>query len=692
MKRKRNGSALLTVILVFGILVTVGTAVMTVSLSDVKLRSNESKRVQNLYESESGLENVYGIFSKSVDEAIKEGNEKVKIEIEALNSRIVTEKDKFTNNETYNKDLIDDEGDVKEEYIKTLLNSTFKEAYKKHLINEIKGVINNKNSYLIGDDTSSPRVSIKNLTAPEVEFKKTNPDSNEPEELKMVISSSYEKIDNNGYKNLRTVETTFRIFVSEYDNPYAMENEKLILLDNIIRGKTLAINSNLELQTNSELNIKGEAYVLGRSEAFSDSTGIMINGSNAKLSLTEAKVVSKGDVRIKGDSSKIAGDDKSTLYTGSLAVENNAIKSNIDIKGSVYANNDLILNGEKSNIGIGKGFYGINDIRKNNAGERRSNSSSIIVNAKDIGEKDGSSITIGENLVLLGTAYIDTKPESYQTGESIAIKGNYKAYTAALENAGKYSKDKIIFDYLTPLQLASRFTDGKDLTLEDKNNYFMAYLKNKKDALKLSGINLPENIYTLGVAINNGNALDGNYTIDNDTIKKSVEIYENNIKEIDSINDYINYSAINSTLNKVSNFEGLKQVIYLSKENTNLEISNGNGDSKDNKIYLNGTNAKGVIIASGDVYIDGNVNFEGTIITTGKIVIKDNAKVTLNSNKKVVDYIVANNFNYFDGIFQKNMENISSNIEVDASVIVQNGLQNIPKDNLIKTSNWKLVK
>lgn len=692
MKRKRKGSALLTVILVFGILVTVGTAVMTVSLSDVKLRSNESKRVQNLYESESGLENVYGIFSKSVDEAIKTGNEKVKIEIEALNSRIVTEKDKFTNNETYNKDLINDEGDVKEEYIKALLNSTFKEAYKNYLINEITGVINNKNSYLIGDDNSSPRVSIKNLTAQEVAFKKTNPDNNEPEELKMVISSSYEKIDNNGYKNLRTVETTFKIFVSEYGNPYAMENEKLILLDNIIRGKTLAINSNLELQTNSELNIKGEAYVLGKSEAFSDSTGIMINGSNARLNLTEAKVVSKGDVRIKGDSSKIIGDDKSTLYTGSLAVENNAIKSNIDIKGSVYANNDLILNAEKSNIGIGKGFYGINDIRKNSVGERRSNSSSIIVNAKDIGEKDGSSITIGENLVLLGTAYIDTKPESYQTGESIAIKGNYKAYTTALENAGKYNKDKIIFDYLTPLQLASRFTDGKDLTLEDKNNYFMAYLENKKSSLKLSGINLPENIYTLGVAINNGNALDGNYTIDNDTIKRSVEIYENNMKEIDSINDYINYSAINSTLNKVSNFEKSKQVIYVSKENTNLEISNGNGDSKDNKIYLNGTNAKGVIIASGDVYIDGNVNFEGTIITTGKIVIKDNAKVTLNSSKKVVDYIVANNFKYFDGIFQKNMENVLSNIEVDASVVVENGLQNIPKDNLIKTSNWKLVK
>lgn len=692
MKRKRKGSALLTVILVFGILVTVGTAVMTVSLSDVKLRSNESKRVQNLYESESGLENVYGIFSKSVDEAIKTGNEKVKIEIEALNSRIVTEKDKFTNNETYNKDLIDDEGDVKEEYIKALLNSTFKEAYKNYLINEITGVINNKNSYLIGDDNSSPRVSIKNLTAQEVAFKKTNPDNNEPEELKMVISSSYEKIDNNGYKNLRTVETTFKIFVSEYGNPYAMENEKLILLDNIIRGKTLAINSNLELQTNSELNIKGEAYVLGKSEAFSDSTGIMINGSNARLNLTEAKVVSKGDVRIKGDSSKIIGDDKSTLYTGSLAVENNAIKSNIDIKGSVYANNDLILNAEKSNIGIGKGFYGINDIRKNSVGERRSNSSSIIVNAKDIGEKDGSSITIGENLVLLGTAYIDTKPESYQTGESIAIKGNYKAYTTALENEGKYNKDKIVFDYLTPLQLASRFTDGKNLTLEDKNNYFMAYLKNKKGTLKLNGINLPENISTLGVAISNGNVLEGNYTIDNETIKKSIEIYENNMKEIDSINDYINYSAINSTLNKVSNFEKSKQVIYVSKENTNLQISNGNGDSKDNKIYLNGTNAKGVIIASGDVYIDGNVNFEGTIITTGKIVIKDNAKVTLNSSKKVVDYIVANNFNYFDGIFQKNMENVLSNIEVDASVVVENGLQNIPKDNLIKTSNWKLVK
>ncbi|MPN42186.1 hypothetical protein SDC9_189742 [bioreactor metagenome] len=136
----------------------------------------------------------------------------------------------------------------------------------------------------------------------------------------------------------------------------------------------------------------------------------------------------------------------------------------------------------------------------------------------------------------------------------------------------------------------------------------------------------------------------------------------------------------------------MREIIYLSKDNIDLTISNGSGTDTNNKIFLNGKKAKGIIITSGNVFIDGAVNFEGTIISKGTITVKDNSNVTLNSNKKIVDYLVAKNYDQFTNVFKNDTINASNNIEIDSAAVMESALQNIPKDNLIKTSNWKIVK
>jgi len=340
MRRKKRGSSLVTVILVFGILFTVGTAVMALSLSDVKMRVNESKRVQNLYGSESGLEEAYGIFSTYVDEGIKVGNGKVKNYLATLNEEnglIAQEKQKFNNGETYNSNYINNDGTVNEKYIKDNIDIIFKEGYKENFTNRIKDILDNKSGYVMGNKDTSPRVNIKNLKPEEVTFDILN----NLEEMKINLHSAYHEIDNNGFKNQREVESTFKISVPKYDAPYSVETEKISLPDNIIRGKTLVTNSNLELNTNSNLSLQGDVYVLGSNDLVNTTTGIIINGQNSNLNLKDAKIVSKGDTRIQGGSSTIIGDDKSTLYTGSLSIEKSAVASKGDIKGTVYANNEL---------------------------------------------------------------------------------------------------------------------------------------------------------------------------------------------------------------------------------------------------------------------------------------------------------------------------------------------------------------
>ena len=55
MKKRKKGSSFVIVLIITSIFFIVGTSVLTMVGSDYKNRINESKRVQNLYEADSGL-------------------------------------------------------------------------------------------------------------------------------------------------------------------------------------------------------------------------------------------------------------------------------------------------------------------------------------------------------------------------------------------------------------------------------------------------------------------------------------------------------------------------------------------------------------------------------------------------------------------------------------------------------------
>ena len=61
---------MVVVIVIMAALFTVGTTILTMAASDYKSRVNESKRLQNLYKSDSGLDLVYNIILKNSQAAI----------------------------------------------------------------------------------------------------------------------------------------------------------------------------------------------------------------------------------------------------------------------------------------------------------------------------------------------------------------------------------------------------------------------------------------------------------------------------------------------------------------------------------------------------------------------------------------------------------------------------------------------
>lgn len=73
MRRKRQGASLIVVVIIFMFLTTVSTAMLSMVLGNYKARVVESKRVENLYASDSGLDVTYNVIGKNFDAAVKYG-------------------------------------------------------------------------------------------------------------------------------------------------------------------------------------------------------------------------------------------------------------------------------------------------------------------------------------------------------------------------------------------------------------------------------------------------------------------------------------------------------------------------------------------------------------------------------------------------------------------------------------------
>lgn len=77
MKRKKRGETLILVIILFMFVVSVSTAMLSVVTANYKARVTESKRIENLYASDSGIDVAYNIIGKTFNAAAVYANVKV---------------------------------------------------------------------------------------------------------------------------------------------------------------------------------------------------------------------------------------------------------------------------------------------------------------------------------------------------------------------------------------------------------------------------------------------------------------------------------------------------------------------------------------------------------------------------------------------------------------------------------------
>ncbi|MGM8251086.1 hypothetical protein ACSXCO_02170 [Clostridium perfringens] len=751
-RKKRKGATLAYVIVVLAIIAVIGTAIVSLSLTNYKAMIVHGKKTQNLYMSESGLDKVQKALDILTAKAITYGNDAVAKEDASLSSEEDLKSGGNKTDDGYKK--ISSEKEESQ-------NKIFKKAYKEYIIKQLNPnseVSKNEKVFLLENnkvkfnnnlikmaeedknkekneegnyditliDINNKKVSNGSGLSGILNFKTTS-DKDKKEEVSLRLDSKFNVKESDGNKNYKDVSLTFNIEVPDYNGAYKIEEFPLYN----VCSNGLVVGENLNIGTGSTLNVEGGIFVSanvvkdkedltsGNIVNKKDGDGVVINGGT--LSVNNGSLVSKNDIRLGGEGSNLkvgcetenSENNKSNLnlndeskksnsnlnnnlgvYTGNLGINGDKIgfdkdvsKGNIISNYPVYAMNDLILNGEKSSINLNDGFYGLNSNRtEDKLTGKINNSSAIIVNTDDIG--NGSSIKIGQEAIIMGTAYINTKPEAYQTGESVSVKGNYIAYTV--------DDGKVEFKYYNPLQLA------KLDSVDEKAKYFKDNIKNAKETIHLDGISLPNNTTSIGATISNNEVRQNN-----DNLDKTTGVRINQVNQYEKAINYIG-SLINKTNNDNSEIEFpdkevrkivnikesdgklTKAIIYIDSKDDkggNLTIKYGNStDVTDNEINLGNGIGAGIIVTKKNVILDSkdkSLKFNGTIITADNLDVKESKKIDLVYDDNIIKKIISQNYNYFKNLFRGQVCNNFITIKSQTNMS-DNTL------NLVKTSNWEV--
>ncbi|WP_275372988.1 hypothetical protein [Clostridium tertium] len=692
-RKKKKGSTFVTVVVVMAIIFTTGTTILAVTANDYKMRINQSKKLQNLYEADSGLDVVENIIIKTSQEAIKYADKEVK--------------KKFTE--------LDDKDRSKDK-----INEIFKDKFYEFLTVRNKEILNEKEveilEYLILEkkyikailesgklEYDSAISNIENrfiIEIPEGGYVK-NINNGKVSNITIEVKSNFESTEGQ-LKNKKTVSTKYSITAPDYNSEITSIN-----IYPVFDGKAITADGNMNVESlgnKSIVNISGDIWVqgnnnLGNNPEYTfdkyiggiklDNTSFNINGNiytantfHLNNLVNESSV--NGDIYAKN------------IYVGKSINSNVSKLNNISFEKNVVVNNDLALNATNSNIVIKNNFYGINEkTTEVSTANKALSSSSIIVNDTS----NTSTITVNKDSYIMGVAYLNATDESgnkYQTGESVAVKGNYLAYTDVDDVLN--GATNVTLKYYSPLQLLESKNGQSNATM--KAEYFSEYYTRGNNSYRFNdgGVSLKGSVKSVGTSIkdNNGNILKANIIPkDLNLVNEQRNEFARNVFAMGDTtglgDDLYDGQEVKRQVSNQVNFNEIRRVqgssfditegmvILKGNENENIEIENGKIKGTDIEL------SKGLIIANGDITIDGNFSFTGNIITTGNIILKGEGEKNITYDPQVVRSILALNYDLLKDIFVKSQGN-----REEVKVTSASELYSV--DKFLTKSLWRIVK
>lgn len=746
---------------------------ISLAVSNYKIKIVRGNIKTNMYASESGIDEVYGIIGKIVDEAIINGNDEVNtfmdnldlteemkkketlkskmLEKYTLDEQIASLQDDdaekgtliqtaqqlndYINNpvndsiyinptnlvEAYTNGLDLSQIDlvINLEYIKERQNQIFKNTYKNYIISKLNLIdvsdankkdnlldaFNGKYIFKMPDDQKSV-VYINNFNNSNMGF------------INDILTVNLESV----YKNNnieKIIKADYDMDTPDYGDSFYVENNSIAIDKNIVWSKAISADGNLKVEDEGKVDIDGNIYIRGNST--SSDSGISIYNPEFNITgyistLNDLKLISSNNT------TNVSGN----IYAKNIILTETANNSKLISNGSVYTSDDLELDStEKGQIDINGAFYGLESGTNSITPDA---SSSIIINSDDLGT--GSSLTIaGKGSIIMGTSYINTTPEKYQTGESLSIKGNYRAYKEPLtdideterisEGKPSVKSNNIFFDdtNYSPLILVDKFlSNNTKLNVFDKSDYLKYYMEQKMingetDDLKTQGVNidLSKTYHTGAIMGNNGQWETSNTTLDiNEILDQKKHNYKKMLyfmgeesvtdNEIDNFTDFTApVVAKQLKSNGIASNTSAPNEKFIIKNNDYALIF-PRGDTSRIPVSISNQNRRimdseynGIVIVDGDLYVCGEAKFKGTIICTGSVYLVDDNNKNIVYDEDIVKNVIATNYDVFKNVFQASNNKI--NVVIDSEIgSNNNSSSNTDSNELIKLKNWSLVK
>ena len=782
MKRglKKKGSSLVAVLVICSIILVTATTMIGVATTDIRMRMNESKKLQNMYKADSGLEIFNNIILKDSEAAIVYAQNKVQGN-NLVGGAIANTSDEDVYN-TLNKDF-------KAYFIKALLSGVTvtnegTRTGNQNLDAQYNAIVEDSRTdetIIIDQSVTNPvstlLVSLKNYryiesldaatgitneykdafgTAEKPVIKVFDINYNDVEKtIKFTIRSSFSCVETSTTKlaNKKVIETSFKITAPEYADIIKRTNSTGEIDIMAPYSNVLTVDGNLDV--NSTLTLGGNAWIKGDANtAASQNQSIVFSKYNGGIKLASSKNIITNSVGanypgniytagtfslVNGSTATLSGNlYSSNTYIGPSSTNDSSSRDNTITVGDMITYNDLGINSLASTINMNN-YYGINSTTtdstnggKNNASKR---SSCIIINNYNM----NSRLNIVNDAYIAGVAYINTGNENsdngeYETGESIAVRGNYKAYQEALTQIGETTINPG-FKYYDPVKLLETI-NGQAATVQNKRDYFNEYYQN--NVFKDGKVTIGGRVYSTGAIVTTDNKNANDFDIQDVNVINARRKYALNVLSMNSnltdaqLDNVYNAGIVTKTVkgsngtSAVVNFDAMDPGVRVSVSNPGQGLVNalsncayvlGNDENETIVISPGRISVEGhtepptgtdctqcfnfdpaqnivnaVIITNGNVKIEDGVNFRGCIIAGGNVEIEEGTEgVDLTYDSSVVGQIITvNNLsNYFNqdmNVVERLAVNNGDIINVDPT---ETNSYNV--DSIVNKGLWKLI-
>lgn len=696
MLKNKKGSTIIAVLLVLSVLSILGMTLLSLSMSNFKMKMIDSNIKTTFYFSEAGLEEAYAEIGKIIHEAIQSGNEEVKNNIsvfiqEERMKEIDEPGDTILEDSEY-IDGTDGSGPVNENKIKEKMNQYFQYEFRRYM-NE--GSLSDsethpslekrlKDKYIKDGYGKLDTTIIDENASVHVEWvDKFNIYSDSTYIISLVSQFNYQGVT-------KKLKATHKIMTPQYGAPYYVMNEKKAIHQNVLFNKALTTEEDILVEGGNVI-INGDIYAYGTQPEdktlSGDFGGVAVGGKKSGELEVNGNIYTNSYVHTNGNNSSITVNN-GDIFCNSLVVQQNKVGCDITINdGVVNTLDDLELNGKHSNITINGSYYGFSEGLTGH-----NESSSIVINSPDIKSNHSSLIITGEEVddhqpdlplvgnnnyvngtYLGGTVYIHLLGNTaYQTGESVSVKGNYKGYTYyfALEDIqstpgyspsdDQYEESNIIMGDYSPLVLADKFSDGTSMNASHRSRYIELYDDlNKISETKYDyplnlggdmGIQIGNLIHSVGVWIHQNTLKGSKMAADADTLAIPIDKKREYLFHINRFGDSTITDLSSSILDTQAGIDHwflfdhnfLKtstdlqnEIVFVNDDPDKVLVIQGKGASETGDYKINDSDFKGIIMTKGEVIITGEVSFQGMIAAEKDIVFKGRGTKTL-SNTPVI--------------------------------------------------------